>query len=202
MNNAFSRKSSVPGRSHSSPRIRAILQAFFVTVLWASSWVLIKFGLRNDMPPLTFAGLRYGMAWVCLLPFVLFKRESRSEFRQLSWKDWQRLIVLGLVFYTLTQGSQFLSLAYLPAAMVSLLLNLTPVAVGLSAAMFLSEHPTRQQWCWDHIGDGWSGNLLPAVSATEDSGCRYHHCYCGRSDQRRPHLCLGERSIGRVSSAR
>jgi drug/metabolite transporter (DMT)-like permease len=130
----------------SSPHITAILQAVFVTVLWASSWVLIKFGLRNDLPPVTFAGLRYGLAWLCLLPFVLFKRDRILEFKQLSKTDWLRLAVLGLVYYALTQGSQFLSLAYLPAAMVSLLLNLTPVVVGISAALFLSERPTALQW--------------------------------------------------------
>jgi drug/metabolite transporter (DMT)-like permease len=130
----------------SSPRINAILQAIFVTVLWASSWILIKFGLRNNLPPLTFAGLRYGLAWICLLPLILFKREQLSALRGFSRTDWLRLGVLGLVFYALTQGSQFLSLAYLPAAMVSLLLNLTPVVVGAAAILFLSERPSASQW--------------------------------------------------------
>lgn len=129
-----------------SSRVNAILQAIFVTVLWASSWILIKFGLRSDLPPVTFAGLRYSMAWLCLLPFVFFQRERLSEFRRLSRKDWSGLVILGLVYYTLTQGSQFLSLAYLPAAMVSLLLNLTPVAVGFAAILFLNERPTILQW--------------------------------------------------------
>lgn len=130
----------------STSRFTAILQAIFVTVLWASSWVLIKFGLRNNLPPITFAGLRYGLAWLCLLPFILFNRERLSDLRHLSRTDWLRLGILGLVFYTLTQGSQFLSLAYLPAAMVSLLLNLTPVVVGITGILFLSERPTVNQW--------------------------------------------------------
>lgn len=129
-----------------SSRISAILQATFVTILWASSWVLIKIGLRNDLPPVTFAGLRYGLAWLFLLPFIFSKQEQRFEFKKLLRRDWLRLGILGLVFYALTQGSQFLSLAYLPAAMVSLLLNLTPVVVGLAAVLFLSERPTALQW--------------------------------------------------------
>ena len=130
---------------HSS-RIRAILQAIFVTVLWASSWVLIKFGLRNNIPAISFAGLRYSLAWLCLLPFVLYKKEQHLALKQLSRGAWIRLSILGFVFYTLTQGSQFLSLAYLPAAMVSLLLNLTPVLVGIAGIFFLSEQPTKFQW--------------------------------------------------------
>ena len=130
----------------SSSRIKAILQAIFVTILWASSWVLIKFGLRNNMPAITFAGLRYGLAWLCLAPFILLKHEQRFAIRQLSRTDWLRLGALGLVFYTLTQGSQFLGLAYLPAAMLNLLLNLTPVFVGFIGAIFLNDHPTSLQW--------------------------------------------------------
>jgi drug/metabolite transporter (DMT)-like permease len=124
----------------------AILQAVFVTVLWASSWVLIKFGLRNNIPAIIFAGLRYGLAWLCLTPFILLNREQRIAIRQLSRTDWLRLGALGLVFYTLTQGSQFLGLAYLPAAMLNLLLNLTPVVVGFAGAVFLHDHPTPVQW--------------------------------------------------------
>lgn len=129
-----------------SPRITAILQAIFVTVLWASSWVLIKFGLRNNIPAITFAGLRYSLAWLCLLPFILFKSEQRLALMQLPRTAWIRLGALGLVFYTLTQGAQFLSLAYLPAAMASLLLNLTPVVVGITGIFLLNERPITSQW--------------------------------------------------------
>ena len=55
-------------------------------------------------------------------------------------------MLLGLVFYTLTQGAQFLSLAYLPAAMASLLQSLTPIMVGFFGMVFLREHPSRGQW--------------------------------------------------------
>jgi len=130
----------------SSSRLKAILQAVFVTVLWASSWVLIKIALRNSLPAVTFAGLRYGLAWLCLAPFILFKREYRLELARLSRADWLRLGALGLVFYTLTQGSQFLGLAYLPATMLNLLLNLTPIVVGIAGIIFLNDHPTPMQW--------------------------------------------------------
>jgi drug/metabolite transporter (DMT)-like permease len=127
-------------------RFTAILQAILVTILWASSWVLIKVGLRNDIPAITFAGLRYLLAWLCLIPFILFRRDQRFEIHYLSQRDWLRLGALGLVFYTLTQGSQFLGLAFLSAATLNLLLNLTPVIVGLAGAMFLRDRPTPAQW--------------------------------------------------------
>ena len=55
---------------HISPHAKAVLQALFVTFLWSTSWVFIKFGLTN-IPVLTFAGLRYSLAFLCLLPLVL-----------------------------------------------------------------------------------------------------------------------------------
>jgi drug/metabolite transporter (DMT)-like permease len=54
----------------------SVFQAVFVTVLWASSWVLIKLGLRASLPALTFAGLRYTLAFVFLAPFVLLSAKS------------------------------------------------------------------------------------------------------------------------------
>ena len=115
-------------------------------MLWASSWVLIKLGLRASLPALTFAGLRYTLAFVFLAPFVLLSAKNRAGIASLTHRDWGRLAVLGIVYYTLTQGSQFLSLAYLPAAMVSLFLNLTPLLVGLFGILFLREQPTTGQW--------------------------------------------------------
>ena len=119
----------------------SVLQAVFVTVLWASSWVLIKLGLRASLPALTFAGLRYVLAFVCLMPFVFLSSKNRAVIASFTRKDWGRLALLGVVYYTLTQGSQLLGLAYLPAAMVSLLLNLTPLIAGLLGIVFLHEHP-------------------------------------------------------------
>lgn len=129
-----------------SQQVTAVLQAVFVTVLWASSWVLIKLGLRASLPALTFAGLRYVLAFLCLMPFVLINPTHRAALRAFTRADWARLALLGIIYYTLTQGSQFLSLAYLPAAMVSLLLNLTPLIVGLFGILFLREHPSSGQW--------------------------------------------------------
>lgn len=47
---------------------------------------------------------------------------------------------------THTQSAMFLALAYLPANMVSLLLNLTSVFVGIAGIFLLKEHPSYIQW--------------------------------------------------------
>ncbi len=127
-------------------RRNAILLALLVTFLWSTSWVLIKLGLRQSLPPLSFAGLRYSLAFVLLIPFVAIKPDQRRQLGQLTASDWLWLAALGVVYYALTQGAQYLSLAYLPAALVSMLLNLTPVVVGLGGLLFLGERPRPLQW--------------------------------------------------------
>ena len=125
---------------------RAILQALFVTLLWSSSWVLIKIGLQASLPPLTFAGLRYGLAFLVLLPFVLFNPSHRQALAALSRAGWARLALLGVLLYTLTQGAQFVGLSLLPAATLTLLLSLTPVAVAMLSVILGDESPSAGQW--------------------------------------------------------
>lgn len=124
----------------------AILQAVLVTFLWSTSWVLIKIGLQVNLPALTFAGLRYTLAFLCLAPLVLSNREHRTALRHLPRTTWGQLILLGLVSYALTQGSQFISLSLLPAATVTLLLNLTSLVVGVMNMLRGQEKPTGKQW--------------------------------------------------------
>jgi drug/metabolite transporter (DMT)-like permease len=126
------------------PHRRSVLLALFVTVLWSTSWVLIKIGLK-DMPALTFAGLRYTLAFACLLPFTL-QPKYRQQIKSLKPKEFGLLALLGLLYYSVTQGSQFLGLAYLPAATISLLLNFTTIIVVIFGIFLLKELPSRLQW--------------------------------------------------------
>jgi drug/metabolite transporter (DMT)-like permease len=126
------------------PHLGAVLQALLVTFLWSTSFVLVKIGLE-DIPALTFAGLRYSLAFLCLLPLAL--RPARlTLLRSLSGRRWALLVILGLLFYAVTQGATFLGLAYLPALTVSLLWNFTTIVVALLGIFLLAERPTALQW--------------------------------------------------------
>jgi drug/metabolite transporter (DMT)-like permease len=127
-------------------RLTAILQALLVTVLWSTSWVLIKIGLRNELPALSFAGMRYGIAFLFLVPVVLASPRERAILKSLKRSHWLNLALLGVVIYTFAQSAQFISLAYLPSAMVSLLLNLSPAVVGLMSILWWHERAGRRQW--------------------------------------------------------
>ncbi len=135
---------------------RAIGQALLVTFLWSTSWVLIKTGLA-EIPALTFAGLRYTVAFFCLLPLML-RPANRQLVRGLSMADWVRLCLLGVILYGVTQGAQFMALVYLPAITTSLLLNFTPICVALLSLFLFAERP--RPWQWLGIGLNIVGILL------------------------------------------
>ena len=124
--------------------LRAVLQALVVTFLWSSSWVLIKMGLK-EIPALPFAGLRYAIAFLCLLPFTL-RTTVRAQLRRLGTGDWLVLVILGVLYYAVTQGAQFLSLEYLPAASANLVLSFTSILVALLGIPILGEAPSASQW--------------------------------------------------------
>jgi len=124
----------------------AVFQGLLVTFLWSTSWVLIKLGLKASLPAVTFAGLRYSLAFACLLPLVLANPVQRNALRGISRAAWIQLSLLGLVFYALTQGAQFVGLDFLPAATLTLLLNFSPILVAVLSGVTNKEAPSAAQW--------------------------------------------------------
>ena len=122
----------------------AVGQALLVTFLWSTSYVLVKIGLV-DIPPITFAGLRYMLAFLFLLP-IFFRQGEAASLQRLSKRDCMQLAVLGLLFYAITQGTNFVGLSYLPTVTVSLLLSFTQVVVALLGILILRERPLWRQW--------------------------------------------------------
>jgi drug/metabolite transporter (DMT)-like permease len=126
-----------------SARVRAAAVALLVTFLWSTSWVLIRVGLDEDLPPITFAGMRYGLASLVLVAWMRARRLPLGMPRDRG--ELGGLIALGIVFYALTQGAQFVAIGAQPQATTSLLLAMTPLLVALSSAAFLGEHTSSTQ---------------------------------------------------------
>jgi len=125
-------------------RIIAIIQALFVTVLWSSSFIIIKFGLA-EIPPLTFAALRYSLGSTILIALIFSQREMRAELRNRSRRWWISLFFYGCIYIAVAQGGQFLALLYLPAITYSLILNMTPLLVLIFAIPWIGEKPSSRE---------------------------------------------------------
>jgi len=120
----------------------AILEALFVTFLWSSSYVLTKFALV-EVTPLLFAAIRYTMASLILVAMNL--RAGGRNSMCPNKRDLPLIALAGILGYTVAQGFQIVGLSYLPATMVSLILNFTPVFVLVMEMVLLKESPAGVQ---------------------------------------------------------
>jgi len=122
-------------------RTVAIAEGVLATLIWASSFVFVKIGL-DYMGPLTIAGLRYFLASLLLLPFVI-RRENTN--RPWTSSIWLRLFLIGFSAYAIGNGAMFWGLKYLPATTASIMMSFSPLLILFAAALWLKEIPTRRQ---------------------------------------------------------
>ncbi len=118
----------------------AILEAVFVNIIWASSFIIVKLALK-DLGPLTIGGLRYFIGFLLLLPFLL--RRGRNY--ALPRRVWLQLFLIGLSAYTIGNGAMFWSLRYLPAITVSFMMGLITLLILFGGILWLREIPNRMQ---------------------------------------------------------
>jgi drug/metabolite transporter (DMT)-like permease len=141
---------SVPSRPvpvHRDPGAHrlALAAAALVTLLWSSSWVLIRLGLDDaDLPPITFAALRYGAAAVVLWGWVL-RPSGRCHLTGWTRHELGAVGALGVVYHAVTQGAQFVAIDHQPAATTSVVLSMTPLAVAFASIPLLGERVSRSQ---------------------------------------------------------
>ena len=124
-----------------STRAIAIAESIFATIIWASSFVFVKI-IISDIGPLTIAGLRYFLAFLILLPFIL--REEQS-LRKIPSRLGIQLVLIGIAAYTIGNGALFWGLKYLPATTTSFLMSISPILVLFAGVIFLKEFPKRLQ---------------------------------------------------------
>jgi drug/metabolite transporter (DMT)-like permease len=117
-------------------RFMPLTEAFLVTFLWSTSFILIKIGLE-EINPLSFATYRYGIASFILIFLAI--NVHKKHLKSFSLKRLAIFFLLGFTGYFLAQGLQFFSLFYLSTVTVSFILNLTPISVVLLSIIFLKE---------------------------------------------------------------
>ncbi|MCJ7717946.1 MAG: EamA family transporter [Anaerolineales bacterium] len=122
-------------------RIIAIGESLLVTVIWSSTFVIVKFGLET-LGPLTIAGLRYFLGALVLVPFLLIRGSLKIT---ITKKLWMQLFLIGISAYTIGNGALFWGLKYVPATTGSFLMSLIPLLVLGGGALLLKEIPTRWQ---------------------------------------------------------
>ena len=108
--------------------MKARLVWLILCVIWGSTWLFIKLGLE-DLPPLTFAGLRFVISCAILFPLVGLRHLSVPKRRG----DWILLLVTGLLSFSLNYGLVFWAEQYISSGLAALLQATMP-AFGLVLA--------------------------------------------------------------------
>jgi drug/metabolite transporter (DMT)-like permease len=124
-------------------RFLPLTEAFLVTFLWSTSFILIKIGLE-EIDPLSFSTYRYGLASLILV--LLSVKFGKKNHRNINLRRLAIFLLLGFTGYFLAQGLQFFSLFYLSPVTVSFILNLTPISVVILSTIFLKEKPSIIQF--------------------------------------------------------
>ncbi|MDX6712750.1 MAG: hypothetical protein QOH96_3766 [Blastocatellia bacterium] len=98
--------------------------------IWGSTWLFIKLGLE-DLPPFTFAGIRFVIASTILFSLVAVRRLSLPRKRS----DWVLLAVTGVLAFSVNYGLLFWGEQYISSGLAALLQATIPV-FGLVIAHF------------------------------------------------------------------
>jgi drug/metabolite transporter (DMT)-like permease len=98
--------------------------------IWGSTWLFIKLGLA-DLPPLTFAGIRFLIASAILISIVAVRRTKLPRRR----RDWLLLAGTGVIAFSLNYGLLFWGEQYISSGLAALLQSTIP-AFGLIIAHY------------------------------------------------------------------
>jgi len=110
--------------------------------IWGSTWLFIKLGLA-DLPPITFAGIRFVISCAILFPLVWLRHLSLPKTRG----EWFLLVGTGLLSFSLNYGLVFWAEQYITSGLAALLQAMLP-AFGLILAHI---HVPAERMTWVKI---------------------------------------------------
>jgi drug/metabolite transporter (DMT)-like permease len=121
--------------------MKAVAVWLLLSLIWGSTWLFIKVGLA-DLPPFTFAGVRFAVA---IPPLALLAAARRAAF-PLALRDWAFMVVTGVMTFGVTYGLVFWGEQYISSGLAALLFATFPLFGLLIAHLHLpTERMTRRK---------------------------------------------------------
>src|SRR6185437_3001361 len=111
--------------------------------IWGSTWLFIKLGLE-DLPPLTFAGIRFVISCAIIISIIRIRGLQLPRARA----DWILLAVAGILSFGFNYGLVFWGEQYISSGLAALLQATLP-AFGL---VFAHIHLPGERLSWAKIG--------------------------------------------------
>ena len=120
---------------------KAILLTLLVVIIWGSNFIFIKIGV-SELQPLALLSLRFLLAGLIFLPFM-------------KWPGLKKALTIssiGVLMGLLHQGFLYAGLTYVPAGMMSILLQSQVILVTLIGWIFLKEDIGWRTWVGIALG--------------------------------------------------
>ncbi len=115
----------------------AVSLLVLVTFLWASSFILIKIGLR-EIPPVTLAALRFLLASAIFLAVAVWKYHLSGVINYLQ-DNWLVMLAIGFTGIFLPNVFQNWGMQYTTAYVASIIQAMGPIFTAILATIFLGE---------------------------------------------------------------
>ena len=116
---------------HSFLKSTAFL-AIVACVLWSSAFTAIKIGLQYT-PPLQFAGLRFLIAGLILLPFI---KQLPIKVR-IAAQHWKKIALVGFLQITVEYAFFYSGMSMVPGALGAMIVGSGPLFVALVTHFFV-----------------------------------------------------------------
>ncbi|MGZ2370831.1 DMT family transporter [Ancylomarina sp. YFZ004] len=107
--------------------------AIVACLLWATPFAAIKIGLKYTTP-LNFAGIRFFISGLLILPFI---PQFKTKLRGLSSKSWKLIVQVALLQTTLLYGLFYTGINYLPGALGAMLIGAQPLFAAIMAHLMM-----------------------------------------------------------------
>lgn len=145
----------------------ARLAPFLFVLLWSSSFIAAKAGLRQ-LSPLLFVAIRLAACAIVLLALMLLLRRS---WRPLGNWRWLHCAVAGALLNAVGLMAPHVGLMTAPSAQVALVQSLTPLLTAAFGLVFLREGLHWRQWLG--LALGLAGVGLVVGEAALQSAARF-----------------------------
>jgi drug/metabolite transporter (DMT)-like permease len=114
--------------------MKARIVWLILCLIWGSTWLFIKIGL-TDLPPMTFAGIRFVIASLILTLLVIARRARWPRTRA----EWALIAIVGVLQFALNYGLVFWGEQHISSGLAAVLQSTFPV-FGLVFAHFYLPH--------------------------------------------------------------
>ncbi|MDQ6861261.1 MAG: EamA family transporter [Verrucomicrobiota bacterium] len=130
-------------RSRVTARWKIIAAYLTLCAVWSSTWLAIKIGLA-DLPPISFAGIRFLIAFVVLVAVSAGRVPLLPKRRG----DWALIVSTGVTMFAINYGLLFWGELHVSSGLAAILQATIPVTGMFFAHWIIPEEPLR----WKQLG--------------------------------------------------